>query len=455
MSQLSFNEFGISSKNDWTAQANKDLKGKDFSETLLWNTNENFVVEPFYAEEDLTTLPLAEIQAAQSTKTQQGWQNRPVVKFDTEKSTNTLIISILQKGTNGVILDLSHVDIQQISLVKLLDNIKLSESPIVFKTNNQATILVTELNKFINYQMKGGIQDDVLAAWNKTGEWNSSAWENTKSLLDATKNSPTFRPITIGSHHFHQAGANATQELGFLLASTCTYLDALTDLGVSVDEVFAKTEFSVSVGTNYFVEIAKIRALRVLLVKLYQTFTESTALPKIFIDAQTSTYYDAAITINTNILRATTEAMSAAVGGCDSLTVHAHNAVAGLADEFSERIARNISVLMKEESHLDKSNDAAAGSYYIENLTTQLVKEAWGLFLKVEEMGGFQQAFTNGFVANEVNESYQKQLAQLQNGKVMVGVNKFRFDEQEFSKPNEEPSTSQLPNRRISESFEL
>ena len=435
MGQLSFNEFGAVSKTDWTSQANKDLKGKDFSETLLWKTNENFTIEPFYSEEDLQSLPLAEMQSAQNTKINQGWHNRPIIKFSSEKETNTLIISALQKGANGVIIDLSKTSIAQISLVKLLDNVKLSDAPIVFRTNGEATVLIKELAKFINYQMKGGIQDDALGTWMQTGNWNSQAWENAKELIIATKDSPAFRPLTISSHHFHQAGANATQELGFLLSSACTYLDALTDLGIGIDEIFSKTEFSVSIGTNYFLEIAKIRALRILLVKLYQTFVDNnTALPKIYVDAQMSTFFDAAITINTNILRETTEAMAAAVGGCDSLSVHAHNAVAGQDDEFSERIARNISVLMKEESHLDKSTDAAAGSYYIEQLTYKLTQAAWDLFLNVEEMGGIKQAFDNGFVQSEIKQSYERQVAQLQNGKVMVGVNKFRIDEQEFIK---------------------
>ncbi|MCU0326007.1 MAG: methylmalonyl-CoA mutase family protein [Spirosomaceae bacterium] len=452
---MNFSEFDSSTKTQWYNQAIKDLKGKDFDQALVWDTLEGFKVWPYYAEEDLKKLPLEAIQKAQNSKQTLGWQNRPMVKYSDEKSSNQHVLSLLNRGGEGVLLKIHSTAIDNINLTKVLDKIKLSEVPFYFSVRGNAKKTVESLKKFINYQMKGGIVDDFLADWMVIGELNENAWDNAAEVIKMTADSPQFRTLTVSSHHFHNAGANTTQELAFLLNSLVTYLDKLTEKGLTIEEIAPKIELSVSVGTNYFTEIAKIRALRYLYAKIIGEYKAENPQP-LFIHAQTSTFYDSTLTANTNMLRATTEAMSAAIGGADAITIHAYDEVFRESDEFSERIARNISVLMKEEGHLNKSEDASAGSYFIENLTYQLIESAWKLFLEVESKGGIVEAFKDGFIQSEIEKSYQTKLAELQNGKIMVGVNKFQFGKEENLKGNQDNNDDRLlKNRRIAETFEL
>lgn len=458
MEQKLFTEFPEITKNDWLAQVTKDLKGKNFDDTLVWHSLENFYIQPYYSKEDLDSLPLTEIQAAQKNKKTASWQNRPLVKYTNEKETNSLVISYLQRGSDAVNIDFLNTDIKQVDLVKLLNTIKLSDTPIFF-TTHQGTELLTNLSKFIHYLPKGGLQVDVIAnSFIKTSlEGNKLTWESTKKAVIETEQFPNFQVLSVSSHVFHNAGANAVQELAFMIASAVENLDKLTDLGLLAKQVINKLEFSVSVGTNYFVEIAKLRALRYLWSKILESYNCASFIHDCQIHCQTSSFYDSTLSPYTNMLRATTEAMSAVVGGCDALTVLAYDSVISEQNsELGERIARNVSILMREEAYLDKTIDPSAGSYYIENLTYQLSAEAWKLFQQVENLGGISAAFEQGFITQEINQSYEAKVKNLQNGKVMVGVNKFRVEPENESKvvENSIESGIYLQNRRLSEVFE-
>lgn len=480
-----FSEFSSADKAAWKQQAVKDLKGKDFNANLQWVTAEGLVVEPYYAAEDLTDRRLSEVQSVQQRPI--GWLNQPVIFYENEKETNAKMKAVLQRGGDALLLDFGTAKVEEIEFSKLFDGIKLSDIAVYFQTNGQETSVLAALQKFIPYQMKGGFAEDGLARWIITGESPDAYFEELLTLIKMTQSSPQFRTVCVSSSPFHNAGANAVQELAFTLASAVTYLDKLTDLGLTAEEVITKLYFSVSVGTNYFMEIAKLRALRYLWEKVSLQFTvyslqfsagrgglvgleveQQTENRKpqtatTYIHAQTSTFYSSAITPDSNMLRDTTEAMSAVIGGCNALTVHAYDESLKTPDDFSERIARNISTLLKEEAHLDKAVDPAAGSYYIEHLTLQLVDAAWALFLEVEEKGGLMAAFEENFIQNLIEENFEATLASLQtNKRVMIGVNKFRVEEE--VKPNfvkvqnvdkvEVDSYKLLENKRISQIFE-
>jgi methylmalonyl-CoA mutase len=455
MTKKFFEEFPESTKKNWEAQVLKDLKGKNFEETLVWKTPEGILVQPYYSEEDLAKLPLKEIQKAQSIKKTINWQNRPVAKFSQEKSTNSLVINLLRRGADSVIIDFGEADISQIDFVKLLDKIKLSETPIYFQTSSTNTLLMA-LGKYIHYQPKGGfIYDSLGGFFSGNSEIDDATWESTKKSLIYSTDYPSFTCITIRSDIFHNAGANAVQELAFTLASATTYLDKLTELGIKIEQITQKLEFSLATGTNYFMEIAKIRSLRFLWTKILEAYqcTVSTCQ----INCQTSYFYDSTLDAHTNMLRATTEAMSAVIGGCDSLTIHGYDAVFNKDyHETSERIARNISVLLSDESYLGKNLDVSAGSYYIENLTNDLSAKAWDLFLVIEQKGGIVQAFEERFIQSEIEKAYQQKTEALLNGKIMVGVNKFISPKDTPKQTSEQASkdTYFLPNRRIASLFE-
>ena len=471
-----FSEFSSADKSAWKQQVIKDLKGKDFDANLLWITPEGLVVQPYYTSEDLTDERLTAVQSIQQKPL--GWLNQPVVVFENEKVTNAKMKAVIQKGADAILLDLGGKKANEIEFSQLFNGLKLSDVPVYFQTNGQETAVIAALQKFMPYQMKGGFADDGLARWMNTGQLPEAYFGNLAALIKTTQSSPQLKAVCVSSHLFHNAGANAVQELAFTLASAVTYMDKLTDLGLTAEEVSAKLYFSISVGTNYFMEIAKLRALRYLWQKVSLLFKaggvpldslqlqNSTANPQpqtvnTFIHAQTSAFYSSAITPDANMLRATTEAMSAVMGGCDALTVHAYDETLKTPDDFSERIARNISTLLKEEAHLDKAVDPAAGSYYLEHLTLQLVDAAWTLFLKVEEKGGLMAAFEENFIQEQIEENFVESLSALQtNKRVMIGVNKFRVEEevnhnfikvQNFDKVE---TFKLLENKRISQTFE-
>ncbi|WP_338872332.1 methylmalonyl-CoA mutase family protein [Spirosoma sp. SC4-14] len=416
-------------------------------EALRWPTAEGFTVEPYYTPDDLASLPLHRIQQAQ--KQTPGWLTAPTYTVTDEKAGNLAIHQAIQNGADALVLSLKKrpalsSDMQL--LARLLDGIKLSETPIFFKTND-ALKLVETLDHIAPYQIKGGLLYDLP---------NQSVQEYGQTIATvtrATASSPHFYTICASSHSFHNAGATASQELAFTLAYLADLYDYLTDSGLSIEQLIAKTMLSVAVGTSYFMEIAKLRALRVLFNRLCSFYTPGN--PGVFVHAQTSTFYNATATPYTNMLRATAEAMAAVVGGCNALTIPPYDTVLGQSgSEFSDRIARNISILLKEESHLDKVADPSAGAYYIESLTNQLTESAWLLFLDVEKQGGYEQTMTSGFIKQKIDQAYQTKVEAIRNGNVIVGVTKFRSDEGISVNIAEETKADSLPVRRLASEFE-
>lgn len=426
--------FPAVSKADWIAQVGKDLKDPQAYELLHWQSPEGFTVAPFYTVDDLMQLPLATIQAAQ--KTTPGWLNAPQYAIlDPKDEAHRLALS---SGADALLLDLTHFSTLDITtLSRVLNGIKPSETPVFFGQNQPAAEFVNTLQTVAPYQLKGGL----LTPPNET----------TAEATRLTMTSPQFRTVCVSGHDFHEAGATAMQELAFMLARLVDVFDDLTEQGLPVEQVAAKTMLSVSVGTSYFVEIAKLRALRVLWSRVIGGWTNNITPP--FIHAQTSAFYEATATPYTNLLRATTEAMAAVMGGCDVLTVRPFDAVLDSSGEFSRRVARNMSLLLADESHLDKVADPSAGSYYIEMLTHRLIESAWALFLQVEGMGGLAKA--SDFVQSEIEQSYQAKVEAVRGGKVLVGVTKFRVDERgQTGLISPTVMEGLLPERRLAEEFE-
>ncbi|GAB3737032.1 methylmalonyl-CoA mutase family protein [Spirosoma lituiforme] len=450
--------FPAADKSAWLTQVSSEAKsarnGDDAYEPLRWHSEEGFAVEPYYAASDLIDGPLTAsvldtIQAAQ--KQSPGWLNTPEYKLTDEKSANNILRDALARGADALVLALAApATTWNDQLSRLLNGIKLSDTPVFFRVSaGHVADLVRAIKTVAPYKLKGGLLTDIA---------NSTA-----DVTHLTADSPQFRTVCVNSCAFHNAGATATQELAFTLASLTDTYDQLTESGLTVEQLVPKTMLSVSVGTSYFMEIAKLRALRVLLTRFTSAYS-TTPLPPFFIHGQTSTFYDAKATPNTNLLRATTESMAAVIGGCDALTVHPFDAVLGTptsagistsATDFSARIARNVSILLKHESYLDKVTDPSAGSYYIEVLTHSLVEAAWSQFLSIEQQGGFSRALADGFIQAELDKAYHAKVQAVQNGKVLVGVTKFRFDE-----PSAQPHlaaervTAVLPDRRLAEEFE-
>ncbi|MGA0559136.1 methylmalonyl-CoA mutase family protein [Larkinella sp. VNQ87] len=447
--------FSPVTKAQWTQQVVADLKGKPFA-SLQRLTPDGFVTEPFYTPEDVDNLTVSKNrQALQRTP---GWLTMPTVRLTTETDANAVLRDTLAKGADALWLDLRHSNVADLDWARLLNGLKLSDTPVWFRTEGHSGTLVNQLKPLLPYQLRGGLVDEPMAHLLQTGDDPTDALTQLAQATRLTLDSPQFRTLTIGSHVFHNAGATASQELAFTLNALVELYDYLTDNGLSIAQLLPKTMLSVSVGTSYFTEIAKLRALRILWQRLIVHYSVFDIHYSLFLHAQTSTFYDAAATPDTNLLRATTEAMAAVIGGCDALTVHPYDAVFREPDEFSIRIARNVSILLQEEAHLDKTTDPAAGSYYLETLTQQLVEAAWALFLDVEQRGGLQAVFRSGFLQNEIEIAYQAQVEAVKAGRILVGVTRFRTEEAGNSSLANHPTAPDKPglllDRRLAATFE-
>ena len=225
-------------------------------------------------------------------------------------------------------------------------------------------------------------------------------------LIHKTKEYKHIRVVTVSGQIFGNSGSTIVEELAFVLSAGHDYLVRLTDAGLTIEEAARKLRFSFSVSSNYFMEIAKFRAARMLWANIVKGYNpEKNCACKMQIHAETSKWNQTVYDPYVNMLRGTTEAMSAAIGGVYSLEVTPFDASFENPTEFSKRIARNVELLLKHESHFDQVVDPAGGSYYIENLTQSIAAEAWKLFLEIEEKGGYTEAYKAGFIAERIKAS--------------------------------------------------
>jgi methylmalonyl-CoA mutase len=273
----------------------------------------------------------------------------------------------------------------------------------------------------------GSTDFNPLKKLTEKGFVNEQAFEKAKAQIEAAKELSRWRTLGVSGSVIHNAGGTIVQELAFALAMGNEYLSRLTDMGLAVDEVARRLKFTFSVGASYFIEIAKFRAARLLwanIVNAYQPEKECSTRLKIH--AETSAWNQTAYDAYVNMLRGTTEAMSAALAGVDSLEVLPFDAPLNAATDFSNRIARNTQILLKEESHFDQVVDPAAGSYYIETLTQSIADEAWKLFRQVEEKGGYVAAFKAGFIQEQVNAAAQKRDSNIATRRdILLGTNQY------------------------------
>jgi methylmalonyl-CoA mutase len=254
-----------------------------------------------------------------------------------------------------------------------------------------------------------------------------SSFEKCKILLETAQHLPHFSIIAVNGTRYRNAGSSIIQELGFSLSEGVEYLTQVTERGVSIDKVAPNIKFNFGIGPNYFMEIAKVRAARYLWAQVVKAYGASNpSYSRMNIHAVTADWNKTLYDPYVNMLRTTTESMSAIIAGIDSLTVRPFDSVFSEPGDFSERIARNQQLLLKEESYLDKVVDPGAGSYYIESITDALIGEAWKLFLEVESVGGFIEAFRQGFIQDRVKQSAEKKLNDIAIRKeVLLGTNQY------------------------------
>lgn len=433
-------DFAPVSTQEWMDKITADLKGADFDKKLVWRTNEGFNVNPFYRKEDIENyitprvLP-SEYPYVRSTRMDNEWLIRQDINVADPVAANAKALDLLGKGITSLGFKLKKTQINLESIEALLKGIypeavELNFTCCVSVASKLATVLVEYYQKSGAdlTQCKGSIGFDPFKKQMVRGISNPQWVVPCKELIEAIRPLPAFRVLAVNALNLANAGAYIYQELGYAMAWGAELLDKLVAEGFSLAEVAGRIKFVFGVGSNYFMELAKFRAARWLWAEIVGAHGEQYKgdVAKIHQQAVTSTWNKTIFDAHVNLLRTQTEAMSATLGGVDSLTVLPFDVTYQESDEFSERIARNQQLLLKEESHFDKVVDPAAGSYYVEYLTNSIAEQAWKLFLSVEEAGGFAAAVEAGTVQKAVNESNSKRHAAVAaRREIFLGTNQF------------------------------
>ena len=448
-----FSEFAAVSTADWEAKIKQDLKGAEYNKKLIWKTIEGIKVKPYYRSEDIDNQPFTDILPEQfpfirGNKNDNNWLIRQDIKVENMADANQKALRILNKGITA--LGFVFADVfpkNQAEFSRLMQGIQLDAVELFFDAGNKSLevlqMLSTEVKnqKLNDLNIRGSVNYDFLGKLSSSGkcvkQGDKTGLDIAVELVEFAKdNLPNFRVLHINGELFHNAGADAVQELTYSLSAGNEYLARLTERGISINELSLRMHFSFAVGTNYFMEIAKLRAARLLwsqIVQAYQPCCEYKS--QMLIHTTTSRWNMTAYDPHINLLRGTTESMSGIIGGTDIHTVTPFDTAYKTSDEFSERMARNIQIILKEESYLDRINDPAAGSYYIESLTMSVAETAWQSFQAIEKKGGYIAAFTEGFIQEEIEKTAQKRLLLLATRREnLLGTNQFPNGEEKISK---------------------
>ena len=435
-----FTEFTAPTTQEWLDKIQVDLKGADFQKRLVWRTNEGFNVQPFYRKEDLKDLKTPDALPGEfpfvrgNKKDSNVWYVRQNIEVTDAKEANKKALDILNKGIDSLGFKLKGNMVSKETVESLLDGIYCDCIEVNFATCPRHSLELAEIlvayfaeKGYDKEKVVGSIEFDPMAKMVMKGKDVTPILEIAPKLVEALKDYPNFRCIAVSSDALNNAGAYIVQELGYALAWGNEYLQQLTDAGVDVDLAAKSIKFNMGVSENYFMELAKFRAARLLwaqIVKQYEPKCDCAC--KMIVNATTSTYNQTLFDSYVNLLRSQTEAMSAALGSVHSMVVTPFDAPYEQATDFSERIARNQQLIIKEESHFDRIVDPGAGSYYIEHLTDALAQEAWKIFLKVEEEGGFLAAVKAGTVQDDINATNVKRHGDAAKRKeFLLGTNQF------------------------------
>ena len=482
-------DFAPVSKQAWKDKIIADLKGADFEKKLVWRTPEGFSVQPFYRREDLKGLKTTvsapgQFPYVRGTRTNNEWAIRQnICACKNARKANAKALEVLNKGITSLGFCLDKEKLTYHFIKTLLAGIYAPAVAINFSicacaAPKLANILVRYYGR-MGYDTKGligSINVDPIKQMLLKGKPLSREQVQQKIVetVKAAKSLPGYRVVGVNSVVLNNSGAYAAQELAYALAWGAEYMTMLTEAGIPNYRAANAIRFNMGIGGNYFMEIAKFRAGRLLWAKIVEAYKApifTTALrnaAKMNVSAETSRFNMTIFDAYVNLLRSQTETMSAALAGVDEITVTPFDVTYEESTDFSERIARNQQLLLKEEAHFDKVVDPAAGSYYLENLTASIAAEAWKQFLDIQERGGMYQLVSEGKVQEHMEANLKARLGDVAKRKeVLLGSNQFpNFTEKAGKKIKKteakacgchgtcEPQIATLPVARAAEEFE-
>ncbi len=438
-----FTEFPPVSTRQWEEVIQKDLKGADYEKKLVWRTMEGIKVNPYYRAEDLGKIGFLKTDPGcfpyvRGVKANNNWQVRQTIRVEEPSQANARALDVLMKGAESLGFVIGNGEFSSEDLDTLLRGIELKYISLDFSgcaVEKVAGLFIDKIKRE-NYgaeEVRASFDiDPILKKFSLKGEFGccpdgGRCIGRIKELIERAAPYKRLRFVGVNGLLFGNSGSTIVQELAFTLAAGHEYVVKLMEAGLGVDQAAPALKFNLSVSSNYFMEIAKFRAGRMLWANIMKPYNPVRGCSsKMIVHAVTSrwnmTVYDPYV----NMLRGTTEAMSASLAGVDSLEVLPFDAVYEKPTEFSTRIARNVQLLLKEESHFDQVVDPAGGSYYIENLTASIAEQAWNLFLEVENKGGYIAAFNEGFIQSQVNDSADKKRKNLATRReTLLGTNQY------------------------------
>ncbi|CAH8292073.1 methylmalonyl-CoA mutase [Mariniflexile fucanivorans] len=410
-----FSEFAPVTKQQWIEKVNADLKGEDFNKKLVWNNLSGLDFQPFYTNEDAIT------QLKNTGENSQALVNYRTVAVCCAESGNESAKKAVEEGLNGIIFQL----IDKVAVSELLNGIDLNTVTVSFEVYNNAIDFTKDLVAFAKGKnLKGYIDTKIISSYVTTASFDESKVDVAAELVKLTADFPNFKAITVSGTEYLDSGANQVQEIAYTLNSLVFLVEKLKEKGVEAQSIFNNLNVQLAIGLEYFVEIGKFRAFNNLLAEVAAKYGVTDFSNTI--TAKTSIWSKSVTDAETNLLRCTTEAMSAILGNVDGVLIDAYDKEFKSSSDFSSRIAGNITTILREESYFGKVSNPVDGSYYIEEVSSKIAEKALELFKAIQSEGGFYTAFENETIQQQIAEIRLTKLKFLsQRRSAMVGINKY------------------------------
>ncbi|MGB5499207.1 MAG: methylmalonyl-CoA mutase family protein [Maribacter sp.] len=415
-----FSEFSPVTKQEWMEKVGIDLKGADFNKKLVWKNLSKIEIQPFYNAEDKQDY------IKNTGENSQTLINYRAIAVHSAERGNKLALRAIEEGINGLLFTVD----KRISVGELLEGIDLNKITVSFILQADAVAFATDFFELVKGQnitsenLKGFIDVAIISDYLTQGNFEENLMNTAANLIKLATDYPNFKALTISGSEYLDSGANQVQEVAYTLSSLVFLIEKLKEREISLQEVFDSLNFKLAIGSEYFVEIGKFRAFNSLLNEVAGKYgiTEYTHT----IIAKTSIWSKSVTDPHTNLLRATTEAMSAILGNVDAVLIDSYDNEFNDASDFSSRIAGNISTILKEESYLGMVANPVDGSYYIEEVSAKIAAKALELFKDIEENGGFYKSFESEVIQQHIAEIRQEKIKLISQRRLpMVGVNKY------------------------------
>lgn len=421
MSEFLFEEFDQVSAKQWKQQIQFDLKGADYNETLVWQSPEGVHVKPFYHQDDFDN------EFSPIPGQPESWKIAQKIFIDDEQIANNIAIDAINRGANAIIFTAD----EDFDIKVVFKDFPHEHVSVYFNLKFLSEAFYTKLFKFFaNKEASVYYNIDIIGNLTRTGNWFHNLKKDHEILESVIKKNTSLNLLSVDTTVYQNAGANIVQQLAYALSHANEYLNHLinsenseVNTGILNKEEAQNLNitFQLAAGTNYFFEIAKVRALR----KLYKVLANEYGVKETCHIVSTpskrnKTLYD----YNVNLLRSTTECMSAVLGGADTVYNLPYDEIYHKSNEFGERISRNQLLILKHESYFESVSNPADGTYYIEQLTTELAEKALKLFKDIEKNGGFLKQLKEETIQKKIKESAEKEQQLFDSGELkLLGTN--------------------------------